>query len=78
MKIRVPQHLIDKYGKPGSKINGSHFFRGYCPDCLAPMRVLEAEDALDVECEDCYPHKPPAPNTGLSPRQRHKLGNTGG
>lgn len=40
-------------GEPGSPIHGSQFYRGYCPGCGAPMRVIDPKWANWVWCERC-------------------------
>lgn len=57
-----------KYGKPFSMIDGSLFYRGYCPECGSPVRLDKgrAELKMSIYCIDCSPpHKgcssPPSP-----------------
>ena len=65
-------------------IPGSKLWRAWCARCGAPMRTTETEARLIMAgselryCEECSPHRPPPAHTGLTPRQRHKLGKTDG
>jgi len=70
----------------GSKIKGSCLFRVYCNDCGEPMRAtsdqlyyIETQDTKIEcvhECGECSPGKPAPAHTGLTPRQKGKLGHT--
>jgi predicted RNA-binding Zn-ribbon protein involved in translation (DUF1610 family) len=48
---------IEKYGKIGSEIPGSRFFRAYCPACGQPVRVTKEAakqwDKMPTECAAC-------------------------
>jgi len=61
-----------EFGEVGSKIPGSLFLRDYCSGCNEPIRVTAA--GIKNFCRDCNGEKPPPFMTGLTPRQRHKLG----
>lgn len=62
----------------GQPIPGSRYYRDFCAQCRAPIRV--PKDALRHGncCSDCTGGGPPAPHTGLCKRQRSKLGKTTG
>jgi len=46
-----------KYGRPFAKIDGSLFYRAYCPDCGEPVRITreKAEARESIYCIDCSP-----------------------
>ena len=66
------------FGAEGSRITGSIFLRAYCRNCGEPIRVHEKCTEAEKRCIYCWGSHPPAPHTGLTPRQRHKLGKTDG
>ena len=58
-----------QYGKPFSPIQGSRYYRGYCPECGEPVRLDDemVDKKKMIYCVDCDPpHKgcssPPCPN----------------
>jgi len=60
-----------------NRIPGSKYFREYCACCGEPMRVVGEDVGTEPWCVSCR-HGPPAQHTGLTPRQKHGLKNTGG
>ena len=66
---------------------GSRLWRVWCYRCGEPMRVNASDVYIgradeEVErphyCGDCAPTRPPAAHTGLTKRQRAKVGKTDG
>lgn len=68
----------------GSCIPGSKMVRVYCDECSGPMRIFprgidgvaEGGELVNFTCADCRTGVLPAVHTGLTPRQRSKLGKT--
>ena len=64
--------------KHGDRVPGSRWFRAYCPGCGEAMRVTQFDLKKPDRCwcGDCDPTSQQAAHTGLTPRQRAKLGKT--
>ena len=78
MKTDPLTKFREYYGPEGSPIAGSTLFRAYCRRCGEAIRT--GKEALEHEkvCSDCFAAHPPGAHTGLTPRQRHKIGKTDG
>ena len=63
--------------RPGDPIPGSRYVREFCYSCGEPIRVHPGKVGWHELCERCD-HRIPSPHTGLTDRQREKLGSTTG
>ena len=72
MSIYTGEHKYRRWGLPGSRIEGSRYYRGYCILCGEPVRTV-AVQPLHPKCRGCTVPAP-APGTGLTRRQARKLG----
>lgn len=60
------QAMIDKFGEPGTSIENSRFYRGYCSVCGSPIRVPNPDCPMSETCFDCDGHVRPCGPIGAT------------
>lgn len=61
-KREARQALVARFGRIGSRIEGSNLFRDYCISCGQPIRVVDA--GKPNTCLDCKPDGVPGARSG--------------